>query len=106
MKTPKVPNFSEAQEQRIRDTAPHNADSAALLAEEFGKTPRSVIAKIIRMEVEYARKEPTSKTGEPVTNKSKLVEEIAAVVGGNLSGLEKAPKGVLTNLRNHLAARG
>ena len=98
----KVPNFTEAQEQRIRDTAPHNAASAAELAAEFGKSPRSVIAKIVRMEVAYERKQPTTKTGEPVTKKETLVSEIAAIVGANLDGLEKAPKPALVALARHL----
>ncbi len=88
----KVPNFTEAQEQRIRDTAPHNAASAAILAEEMGKTPRSLIAKMVRMQVGYATKAKVTKSGDPVESKADLVERIGAVVEGNLEGLEKAPK--------------
>jgi hypothetical protein len=102
---PKVvtPNYSEAQESRIRELASENdgrlnAELAASLAEEFGKTSRSVIAKIIRMNVAYDRKESTTKTGEPVTSKAKLVEQIGAVVAGNLDGLDKAPKAALRAL--------
>ena len=94
----KVPNFSAAQEDRIRETAPHNLASATELATEFGKTPRSVVAKIVRMEVGYQSKQPVSKTGEPVMSKTALVEQIGAIVSGNLDGLEKAPKAALKAL--------
>ncbi len=101
----KAPNFSEAQEQRIRDTQPHNAESAALLAREFDKSNRSVIAKMTRMEdVVYNRKLPTTKSGDPVTSKADLVAAIGEIVSGNLDGLEKAPKPALFALRDHLAA--
>lgn len=103
----KVPNFSEAQEQRIRDAAAAgtlNAAVAATLADEFGKTPRSVIAKIVRMGLPYATKQRTTKTGEPIVSKTKLVEQIGAVVDGNLEGLEKAPKPALQALARFAAA--
>jgi hypothetical protein len=70
----------------------------------MGKSSRSIIAKVIRMGLPYERKQPTTKTGEPVTNKAKLVAEIGAVVAGNLDGLEKAPKPALVALRNFVAA--
>lgn len=100
----KQPNFTEAQEQRIRDTAPHNLASATELAEEFGKSPRSIVAKIVRMEVAYERKQPTTKTGEPIVSKAKLVEQIAGVVSGNLEGLEKAPKPALQAIARFASA--
>jgi hypothetical protein len=61
----------------------------------MGKTARSLIAKIVRMDVGYARQTPTTKTGDPVISKAKLVEQIAEVVDGNLDGLDKAPKPAL-----------
>lgn len=100
----KAPNYTEAQETRIREMAPLNADKAAELGAEMGKSARSVIAKAIRMGVAYDRKQPTTKTGEPVTSKAKLVEEIGAVVAGNLEGLEKAPKPALHALARFVAS--
>jgi hypothetical protein len=91
----KTPNYTEAQEQRIRDEAPLNKAKAEMLAAEFGKSLRSVIAKAVRMDVGYQRQQPTTKTGEPVTKKETLVSEIAAIVGANLDGLDKAPKPAL-----------
>lgn len=75
-----------------------------MLGDELGKSSRSIIAKIVRMGLPYERKQPTTKTGEPVTNKAKLVAEIGQVVSGNLEGLEKAPKPALVALRNFVAA--
>lgn len=103
-KAKKAANYTEAQEQRIRDLAAENggllnAASAETLATEFGKTPRSVIAKAVRMEL-YKSKEPTTKSGEPIEHKDDLVAEIGRVVEGNLAGLEKAPKAALVAIRN------
>ena len=94
----KVPNYTAEQEAAIRarsENGPLNAAVAAELATEMGKTPRSIIAKIVRMGLPYATKQPTTKTGEPVTKKDALVTEIEQIVGANLDGLEKAPKPAL-----------
>ena len=104
----KTPNYTEAQEARIRERAEEvgtlNAAVAAELADELGKTPRSIIAKIVRMNLPYATKQPTTKNGEPVTKKETLVSEISEIVGVNLEGLEKAPKPVLHALARFAAS--
>lgn len=100
----KTPNFTPEQEARIRESAPHNLASATELANEFGKTPRSVIAKIVRMDVGYQSKVRTTKSGDPVISKEKLVGQIANVVEGNLEGLEKAPKAALQALARFVAS--
>lgn len=103
-KAAKAANYSAAQEARIAEVAAEgviNAERAASLATELGKTTRSVIAKVIRMNPAwYQSKQPTTKTGEPVEHKDDLVAEIGRVVEGNLTGLEKAPKAALIALRN------
>ena len=100
----KTPNFSPEQERAIRDAAAAGPDGranlaiATELAEAFGKKARSVIAKMNRMGVPYARKVPTTKTGDPVVKKSDLVAEIADLSGNavsDLDGLEKASKAAL-----------
>lgn len=96
----KTPNYTPEQEARIRELAPLNAATAAELALEFGKTTRSVIAKAVRMDVGYQSKQPTTKSGEPIEKKLDLVREIAEVVSGNLTDLEKAPKPALVAIRN------
>lgn len=107
MATDKTPNYTPEQEARIRERAAEgslNQTVATELATEFGKTPRSVIAKITRMELPYARKQPVTKTGEPVESKLDIVAQIAMLVEGNVEGLEKASKGALQRVRNALAA--
>lgn len=66
-------------------------------AEKFGKTAKSIVAKLSREGV-YVKAERTSKTGEPVVKKDAMVGMIAEVVGvteDKLDGLEKAPKAAL-----------
>lgn len=100
----KVPNFTPAQEQAIRDAAPLNQAKARTLAASMGKSERSITAKAVRMGVAYERKQPTTKNGGKVEQKATIVAEIAEIVNGNLDGLDKAPKGVLQLLRDHLKA--
>ena len=98
--------YSPAQEQTIRDAAPLNQAKATELAAQFGEkfTARSVIAKAVRMGVEYERKAAVTKTGAPVESKEKIVAQIAELVGTNLAGLEKAPKPALQAVRDFLTA--
>lgn len=98
--------YSPAQEQAIRDAAPLNQAKATELAAQFGEkfTARSVIAKTVRMGVEYDRKQAVTKSGAPVESKEKIVAQIAELVGANLDGLEKAPKPVLQAVRDFLSA--
>ena len=99
MKTEKQPNYTPEQEARIRELAPLNQALSEQLATEFGKTPASVRAKAVRMNVPYERKQPTTKNGEPVERKEAIVAELSELVGQSLEGLEKAPKPVLQALR-------
>ena len=98
--------YSPAMEQAIRDEPVLNQAVAERLAASFGPdfTGRMVIAKISNMKLPYERKQPTTKTGEPVEQKAALVAEISKIVGANLDGLDKAPKPVLQALRDHVAA--
>ncbi len=103
----KTPNYTPEQEAAITaasEAGVLNATVAAELAASMGKTTRSVIAKIVRMNLPYAVKAPTTKSGDPVTKKETIVSEIAALIGANLDGLEKAPKPALFALRQHLLA--
>lgn len=98
--------YTPAMEQHIRDEPVLNQEVATRLATEFGPkfTARSVIAKINRMGLPYERKQPMTKTGEPVERKEAIVAEIAELVGTTLDGLDKAPKPALQALRDFLAA--
>ena len=67
------------------------------LAEQFGKTTRSIIAKLSREGV-YIAQPRTTKSGEPVVSKSELVSEIANHFGIELPTLVKAGKADLQRL--------
>ena len=108
----KTPNYTKAQEDLIRAQAPLNLDKAKELAanpamndaDGNARKARSIVAKAISMKVEYERKAPVTKSGDPIVRKEALVAEIAKAVAGNLEGLEKAPKAALVALRDALAA--
>lgn len=101
-----TPNYTDAQVARINELVAErgaNGETAAVLATEFGKTVRSVVAKMVRMDIGYTAKVRTTKSGEPITHKDDLVAEIGRVVEGNLAGLEKAPKAALQALARFVA---
>ena len=64
------------------------------LAREFGKTTRSIIAKLSREGV-YVAQPRTTKSGEPIVAKAELVSEVATILGvevDDIASLEKATK--------------
>ena len=67
------------------------------LAQQFGKTTRSIIAKLSREGV-YIAQPRTTKSGEAVVSKSELVSEIANHFGIELPTLVKAGKADLQRL--------
>ena len=67
------------------------------LAQQFGKTTRSIIAKLSREGV-YIAQPRTTKSGEAVVSKSELVSEIADHFGIELPTLVKAGKADLQRL--------
>jgi len=90
-------NYSAEQEAAIKAAAPLNLEKAKALAEEFGKSWRSVVAKALSMEVEYiSQPKPTKKPHQ--TTKAELVSAIEERLNTNLSGLEKATGRALANL--------
>ena len=88
-------------EAEIREHSPITYDVAVILAEKFGKTLRSVVAKACSMEsVVYVARERVSKNGSDICRKSDLVDEITKALGSDedLTGLTKATKSSLENL--------
>ena len=72
-------------------------ETVAAFATKFGKTTKSIVAKLSREGV-YVKATPVAKDGTPVAKKDTLVEKIAAAMelpSEKLDGLEKAPKTVL-----------
>lgn len=74
--------------------------SIEALATEFGKSARSIIAKLSR-EGCYKAKERVSKTGEAIVKKDALCDELAKLVGlseAEADSLSKANKTALQKL--------
>ena len=72
-------------------------ETVTMLAEKLDKSEKSIIGKLAREGV-YQKQVYVSKTGEKPKTKEEIVREIAAELDLNandLSGLDKAPKGVL-----------
>lgn len=95
----KVVNYTPEQTARlIADyTANPTKDTVAALATAFGKTTKSVVAKLVREGV-YKKAEKVAKDGTPVVHKNELVQKIADEIGvtsDKLDGLEAAPKNAL-----------
>ena len=72
-------------------------DTVATLAQDFGKTTRSIIAKLSREGV-YIAQPRTTKSGEPVVAKAELVSQIEAHFGIEMPTLVKAGKQDLQRL--------
>ena len=96
----KAENYSaEVTAQLLADYEASGKDQTAVetLAVKFGKTARSIVAKLSREGV-YNKKVYTTKAGETPVSKEQHVKAIAAFVGvdaDKLESLEKANKGVL-----------
>ena len=79
--------------------------SVAELATMFGKTTRSVIAKLSR-EKAYVKKEYVTKTGETVVKKDALADKMAEVFGlteSEADSLTKANKTALKKILDKFA---
>lgn len=98
-----VKNYTEAQEAELMAAGVIDNAKALEFADKFGKDVRSIRAKAVRMGI-YKAAEKVSKTGGKIESKEAIVSDIAAIVGKNLDGLEKAPKLVLQIIRSKLAA--
>lgn len=96
-------NYSESQEAELAAAGIIDNAKALEFAAKFGKDVRSIRAKAVRMGI-YKAAEKKSKTGGKVESKEAITADIAAIVGKNMDGLEKAPKLVLQILRDRLSA--
>ena len=89
----KVVNYTDEMVETIvsvAEAAPERATVDAL-AEKFGKTPRSIIAKLSTLGI-YKAPARVTKTGAPVVKKEALVAEINNKLGVELPSLVKANK--------------
>ena len=94
---------SEMTEQYVANPTRETVDA---LANQFGKTTRSIIAKLSREGV-YVAQPRTTKTGEPIVSKNEIVNDIASLLQvevDDIASLEKATKIDLKNLVTRLEA--
>ena len=73
-------------------------------ADKPARTAKSIIAKINREGLPYAKKEPARKDGSKVETKAKLVAEIAAGANLTFEALENAGRSDLVKLRDFIAS--
>lgn len=79
--------------------------SVEMIAQNLGKTVRSVVAKLSREGV-YQKKEYVSKTGEKPVKKDTHADAIGAILGmseGEIDSLTKANKSALVKIFQALA---
>ena len=77
-------------------------ETVEALAQEFGKSVRSIIAKLSREGV-YVAQPKVTKTGEPVVRKAELVAQLEDKFGIELPTLVKASKADLQELLNAIS---
>jgi hypothetical protein len=96
-------NYSDEMVSRMTTdyVANPTRETVDALAAEFGKTTRSVIAKLSREGV-YKAQPRTTKSGAPVISKSQYVNALAAHFGVELPTFIKAGKQDLARLTDVL----
>ena len=99
--TDKIKNYTKEQEASMMAEYKLNPtrDTVRVLAEEFKKPEKSIIAKLVALKV-YVKAERKTKSGKPVVRKSELVKKINEHFGLELPSLVKATKTDLENLVN------
>jgi electron transfer flavoprotein alpha subunit len=105
--TTKTANYTPEQAAAIvaAYVANPSPDTVATLAEQFGKTVKSVVAKLSREGV-YKKKEYTTKTGDKVVKKDAHADAIGAILKmseGEIDSLTKANKTALVKIFDALA---
>ncbi len=103
----KTVNYTDAQAAELRAAyvAAPTKDTVAAFAGKFGKTTRSIVAKLAKMEV-YKKAEYVSKTGEKPVKKDAHADAIAKVLGlseNDADSLTKANKTALVKVFSALA---
>jgi len=86
-------NYTDEMVERMSRvyTATPTRDTVDTLAIDFGKTPRSIIAKLSNLGI-YIAPVRTTKTGKPIIKKDALVEKIALALKIECPSLVKANK--------------
>ena len=92
-----LPNYTEAQVKALKGSGKIDLQAAKKFAQDWGKSPKSIIAKAVSMGVYTAQARPVKGAAKP--RKADIVAAIAkATQADSLDGLEKAPAKALSNL--------
>ena len=94
-------NYTETMVSQMHEVYTSNPtrESVEFLANKFGKSTRSVIAKLSREGI-YVPMERKAKNGEPIVRKSELVAQIEEHFNEEMPSLVKATKADLIKLAN------
>ena len=104
MTTTENKNYTKEQEASMIAEYKMNPTRATVdvIAEDLGKSVKSVIAKLVTLKV-YVKAVKTTKTGKPVIRKTALVEKINSHFGFEMPSLVKATKDDLQNMVDNLS---
>ena len=96
-------NYTETMVSQMHEVYTSNPtrESVEFLANKFGKSTRSVIAKLSREGI-YVPMERKTKSGEPIVRKREIVAQIESHFGDNFPSLVKATKADLQKLVAYL----
>lgn len=96
----KAKNYSDNQVEQLFESEPVSYEDCVAFAKEWGKSPRSVIAKVKSLDLEYIPKPKPAKKVSGGPTKAELVEKIESELNCSdyLAGLEKATASALVNL--------
>ena len=96
-------NYTKEQEASMIAEYKMNPTRATVdvIAEDLGKTVKSVIAKLVTLKV-YVKAVKVSKSGKPTVSKKDLVKIINEHYGFEMPSLTKATKQDLQNLADNL----
>ena len=99
----KAKNYTDEMVETMHDlyTAEPTRDTVEQIAEQFGKSVRSVIAKLSREGI-YVSQPRVTKTGEPVVRKAELVAQIEEHFDIEVPSFVKASKADLQELINQI----
>ena len=98
-------NYTEAMVERLESQPEWTYAQAVEFADEHGLKVRSVIAKIISLQLGYVPKPKVTKTGEPVVRKESYVESIQNDLGEQFPSMVKMTKADLSRLAVTIALR-
>ena len=91
-------SYTKAEEQSIRDNAPVTYEKAEQLANQFGRTVRSVVSKSVSLKVYQKREQSRSVTKPQKKDTIRAIEKTFGCEQGRLDGLTNARGETLKDL--------